>query len=444
VELSIENLVDLIWENKPNAAKGEIFIHEEWAGRTTAEKVGWVRKSIAEKGGKSAIFNDLSEVGWVLNLRSSDIPFNPFFKGVLVVKTAGGALYLPTDHPSLGSQTLKDYLGKVDLQLQPYEPVFEEDALINKSSLNYYIFSSIKDKNPIEWDSIGVYRAVRSQMEMDGFRRSHLVDGVAMAKFWAWRSKLDQIDDYEAALYMDKMRAQQEHNRGPSFETISGGGPNAAVIHYHPTETNHALITKDMIHLVDSGGQYLDGTTDVTRTFHFGKPTTAEKDSFTRVLLGVLDIERLKMPLGKIHGGDIDVLARRHLWAKGKDYCHGTGHGVGYFQGVHEGPVAISKYNTTNFKTGMIVTVEPGYYETGQYGIRIENMVLVQKEGEWNFFENLTLCPYDRNLIDQALLTKEDAQYIDDYHQRVWKELSPRLQDDPEATAWLKQATAPL
>ena len=178
-----------------------------------------------------------------------------------------------------------------------------------------------------------------------------------MAKFWTWRSKQNGIDDLEAANYMDKLRAQQEHNKGPSFETISGGGPNAAVIHYHATPNNHAFVTKDMIHLVDSGGQYLDGTTDVTRTYHFGTPSAEEKDSFTRVLLGVIDIERLKLPAGKMTGADIDILARRHLWAVNKDYMHGTGHGVGYFQGVHEGPVAISKYNETKYEKGMIVTV---------------------------------------------------------------------------------------
>ena len=265
-----------------------------------------------------------------------------------------------------------------------------------------------------------------------------------MAKFWTWRSKLNEIDDYEAAEYMNKMRSQQLHNKGPSFETISGGGPNAAVIHYHPTEDNHALITKDMIHLVDSGGQYLDGTTDVTRAFHFGNPTPEEKDSYTRVLLGCLDVERLRMPANRFHGGDIDILARRHLWAKGKDYNHGTGHGVGHYQGVHEGPVAISKYNTTNYQSGMIVTVEPGYYETGKYGIRIQNMILCRQDNGWNYFHNLTLCPYDRNLIDLTLLSKDDIQFIDKYHKRVWDELSPLLEGDGQTLAWLSKATAPL
>lgn len=164
---------------------------------------------------------------------------------------------------------------------------------------------------------------------------------------------------------------------GLSFDTISAGGANAAIVHYHPKNNPDTTITKDMIHLLDSGGQYLDGTTDVTRTFHFGNPTDKEKDAYTRVLLGNLDIERLRWPKKTpLHGGDIDVLARRHLWAHDLDYGHGTGHGVGYFQGVHEGPVGISKYNQTVFKPGMVVSNEPGYYETGSFGIRIENLIM--------------------------------------------------------------------
>ena len=161
----------------------------------------------------------------------------------------------------------------MQISVEVYEPVFEEKALITKSGINYYIYNSIVSKEPIEWEGIGMYRAVRTEKEMNGFRRCHIVDGVAMAKFWNWRSKQDKIDDYEAAEYLNNLRYKQEHNKGLSFETISGGGPNAAVIHYHPTADNHAMITKDMIHLVDSGGQYLDGTTDVTRTFHFGNPS---------------------------------------------------------------------------------------------------------------------------------------------------------------------------
>lgn len=265
-----------------------------------------------------------------------------------------------------------------------------------------------------------------------------------MAKFWGWRSKLDEVDEYEAALYINARRYEQEHNKGLSFDTISGGGPNAAVIHYHPTEHNHSLITKNMIHLLDSGGQYLDGTTDVTRTYHFGNPTAEERDSFTRVLLGNLDIERLHWPAGKMSGADIDILARRHLWAKGLDYGHGTGHGVGYFQGVHEGPVGISKYNQTKYQAGMIVTNEPGYYEPGKYGIRIENMLLVHEKDGFNFFENLTLCPYDKNLLAKELLTQSDIDYINAYHKRVWETLSPNLQDDHSALNWLQAATAPI
>ena len=266
-----------------------------------------------------------------------------------------------------------------------------------------------------------------------------------MAKFWTWREKQEKVTEYDAAMYIDKLRLQQKDNKGLSFDTISGGGANAAVIHYKPGPETSAVITKDMIHLVDSGGQYLDGTTDVTRTFHFGNPTPEEKSSFTRVLLGNLDVERVKWPKSvKLTGADIDVLARRHLWQVGLDYLHGTGHGVGYFEGVHEGPVGLSKYNTTVYEPNMIVTNEPGYYETGKYGIRIENMLVVVEKDGLHGFENLTLCPYDKNLFDLSLLTQNDVNFINEYHKRVWETVSPHLTGDEESLAWLKKATLPI
>lgn len=441
---SIDNLVDTVWKERPAAPMPDIYVHEEWAGRGVAEKVGWVREHIKKKEGKAAIFNDLSEIAWLLNLRSSEIPCNPFFKGVLVVRREDGSLFLPKQHPSLESEAVREHLAKANIRVEAYEPVFDEGSLIQKSGLNLYVYDMIKDKSPIEWEGIGLYRAVRHQKEIDGFRRCHIVDGVAMVKFWAWRSKLDEVDEWAAAEYINARRHEQEFNKGLSFETISGGGPNAAVIHYHPTATHSSKVTRDMIHLVDSGGQYLDGTTDCTRTFHFGHPSAAEKEAYTRVLLGNLDVERLRWPAGKLTGGDVDVLARRHLWAGGLDYMHGTGHGVGHFLGVHEGPVGISLYNRTKFQTGMIVTNEPGYYEPGQFGMRIENILLVCEEDGFNWFDNITWCPYDRNLIDRNLITPADKQFIDGYHQKVWEVLAPRLAGDEDTLAWLKQAVAPL
>jgi Xaa-Pro aminopeptidase len=287
-------------------------------------------------------------------------------KSVLLIRPEGEehTLYLPETHPCLKKipKELDNHLKAIQVMIKPYPfTQLPSNLLYRKKTCNFYIYQSLE--NPIDWDSIGLYRAVRHPKEQEGFRQCHIRDGVAMASFWGWRSKKDSIGEFEAAEEIDNRRFKQRLNKGLSFDTISAGGPNAAIVHYHPKNDPDFIITKDMIHLLDSGGQYLDGTTDVTRTFHFGNPTEQEKDAYTRVLLGNLDVERLIWPKDSdIHGGDIDVLARRRLWQKKLDYGHGTGHGVGHFEGVHEGPCGISKFNSTVFAPGMIVSNEPGYY----------------------------------------------------------------------------------
>lgn len=233
--------------------------------------MNWVREKIKGKEGEAALFTNLGEIAWILNLRSSEIPYSPFFKSILLITLEGGTLYLPEGHPSSANDEVLKHLSQANIDIKPFYPVYPEKVLCLPSQLNYSIHSQIK--TPIEWEGIGLYRVKRTDKEINGFRRCHIADGIAMAKFWAWRSKQDQIGEFEAATYLDNLRKQQKDNRGLSFVTISGGGPNGAIIHYHPTETNSSIITKDMIHLVDSGGQYLDGTTDVTRAFHFGTPT---------------------------------------------------------------------------------------------------------------------------------------------------------------------------
>lgn len=202
--------------------------------------------------------------------------------------------------------------------------------LCEKGNLNYHVYRALED--PIEWQGIGEYRAPRDPKEQEGFRQCHIRDGAAMASFWGWRSKQESVGEYQAAMEMDQRRMKQKHSKGLSFDTISAGGANAAIVHYTPKNNPDTIMTRNMIHLLDSGGQYLDGTTDVTRTFHFGEPTEQERDAYTRVLLGNLDVERLIWPnTHGVSGGSIDVLARRRLWDAKLDYGHGTGHGVGYF-----------------------------------------------------------------------------------------------------------------
>jgi Xaa-Pro aminopeptidase len=260
----------------------------------------------------------------------------------------------------------------------------------------------------------------------------------------------EKLNEWTAVLKLDSLRGSESLNMGLSFENISSSGPNAAVIHYAPTaETARELSLKE-IYLLDSGGQYLDGTIDTTRTLHFGVPTEREKECFTRVLLGNLDLERTKWPENaSITGNDLDVLARRRLWEVGLDYNHATGHGVGYFLNVHEGPHYLCKGSDEVFRVGMNITNEPGYYEEDSFGIRIENVLLIVKSltvPGFVEFENVTLVPYDKKLLFLPLLSKEDVEYIDEYHKKVFGLVGPILLErgENEAYDWLKRATDPI
>mmetsp|Transcript_30190 Transcript_30190/g.29865 ORF Transcript_30190/g.29865 Transcript_30190/m.29865 type:complete len:343 (-) Transcript_30190:34-1062(-) len=298
-------------------------------------------------------------------------------------------------------------------------------------------------------------KAIKNSTEIQGFRNSHIRDGVAVCKYLAWLGK--ELEDghihneYEAALKLNQYRSEEDLNMGLSFANISCSGPNASFIHYHPEPDNSSEIKKDQIYLLDSGGQYLDGTIDTTRTVHYGNPTDWEKECYTRVLLGNLDLERVVWPYGTwgISGADLDILARRRLWKKGLDFQHGTGHGVGHYLNVHEGPQGISRARKIQLEEGMNVTNEPGYYEKGNFGIRIENVMFVAKHPTIeNFlcFENVTRVPYDKNLILLSMLNDEDKAYINAYHQIVYDTLSPilRSRNDDFTLNWLEKATSPI
>jgi len=357
----------------------------------------------------------------------------------------------------------REYLKSLNIHVKPYITVGEElghvdkKIFINKTSCNAAVFGYLPDKSLVTTGAsiIEHLKGVKNPREIQGFKDCHIRDGAAIVSYLAWlehqlnHEKKTDIDEYNGALHLLELRKKQKWNKGQSFTTISSAGKNAAIVHYHPEKGKSAIINNGEIYLLDSGGQYLDGTTDTTRTTHFGNPTDEERDAYTRVLLGNFDIERLVFPNnGTIHGGDIDVLARRHLWAKGLDYGHGTGHGVGYFLNVHEGPHGISKYRTEPFVEGMIVTNEPGYYKTDFFGIRIENVLLLVKKGDGKFmgFENLTVVPYERKLIDLSLLTKADIDMVNQYHAKVFDIIAPQLEEqgDKIGLEWLKHKTQPL
>lgn len=286
-------------------------------------------------------------------------------------------------------------------------------------------------------------------------RAANVRDCAAIMKFFAFleselRRHDHNLDEFKAARKMDHFRTYGEHFVQPSFDTISSIGPNGAVIHYKPDEETAMKLNNDEIYLLDSGGQYLDGTTDITRTVHFGgkHPTHFQKEAYTRILIGVLDIERIVWPSNTtISGADMDILARRSLWSAGLDFKHGTGHGVGSYLNVHEGPQGISRANRVKLLEGMCVSDEPGYYQDGEFGIRIENVILCRKHPQHAnhyMWENLTVAPYCRELIDVNLLSPADIKYINEFHHKCETLLTPLLHDDPLALHYMQRQCAPL
>jgi len=295
-------------------------------------------------------------------------------------------------------------------------------------------------------------KACNNPVEIAGTREAHIRDGAAVCEFLAWLGKealQGTVTELDAQAYLDSCREQQVLWKDLSFPTISAGGPNGAIVHYRAMPETNRLLIPDTIYLVDSGGQYLDGTTDITRTVAIGMPSLEQRECYTRVLKGHIALATATFPKGTT-GTQLDTLARQPLWEVGLDYDHGTGHGVGSYLGVHEGPQRISKApSTVVLKKGMIISNEPGYYKAGEFGIRLENLVLVvpaESQGstdrEWLAFETLTVVPFDRNLIDLSLLTSTEIDWVNSYHHRVQRAISPRV--DHSTQSWLREATAPL
>jgi Xaa-Pro aminopeptidase len=305
---------------------------------------------------------------------------------------------------------------------------------------------------------IGDAKAVKNEVELEGMRQCHIRDGAALSEYFAWLedqlvNKKATLDEVDGADKLESIRAKHDKFMGLSFDTISSTGANAAVIHYKPEKGECATIDPAAIYLCDSGAQYRDGTTDTTRTLHFGQPTEMERKAYTLVLKGNIALERVKFPKGTT-GFALDSLARQFLWAEGLDYRHGTGHGVGSFLNVHEGPIGIGtrvQYSEVSLAVGNVISDEPGYYEDGKFGIRIENMIMVKEvETKHQFgdkpylgFEHVTMTPHCRNLVDMSLLTEDEKKFLNEYHQEVFDKTSKFFEQDSLALNWLKRETAP-
>ena len=465
------NPIDALWRNRPPAPLGPVVMHPpELTGQPSAEKRARIAALVREQGARATVLGDPAALAWLLNIRGADVPNTPLALGFAILRAEdrgdGGVTgrvevfmdprkLTPAVRRHLEAEEARvrppDRLGRaLDDLADPDSPV-----LLNRETCPQWIRARLKAAGgAIRFgpDPVALPKARKTPAELAGARAAHVRDGAALTRFLCWldaEGPAGTQTEASAARTLHGLRAEDPKFRGPSFETISGAGPNGAIVHYHVTPETDRPIEPDMLYLCDSGGQYRDGTTDVTRTVAIGTPTDEQRRRFTLVLKGHIAIAAVVFPPDTT-GSHIDALARLALWRDGLDYQHGTGHGVGSFLGVHEGPQRISRRpSEVCLAPGMIVSNEPGYYKPGAYGIRIENLVVVAtREAAENAeqpvlgFETLTLAPIDRHLIDAALLTEAERAWVDAYHARVRDRIGPLL-DAPTRT-WLNGATAPL
>ncbi len=455
-----DNPIDALWADQPPAPLGPIAPHPaRFAGTAAAEKREIVAARLAEKGAAAAVLSAPDSIAWLLNVRGADVANSPLPHSFAIVHGDGDVDWfvdrrklLPEVPAHLGNavhvqapETMASVLdtlaggGKAVLIDAAATPAWMVDRLTQGGA------EVIHGADPC-----ALPKACKNAVELDGIRAAHRRDGAALARFLAWLAAAPpgSISELDAVDRLAAMRAGGEHYRGPSFDTISGAGPNGAIVHYRVTAESNRTLEPGSLYLVDSGGQYLDGTTDVTRTVAIGRPEPEHRERFTRVLRGHIALATARFPRGTT-GAHLDTLARQFLWQAGLDYDHGTGHGVGHYLNVHEGPQRISRMGSAAaLAPGMVISNEPGYYKTGAYGIRIENLVVVTEagdaDGDFLGFETLTLAPIDRTLIDPAMLTADERAWLDTYHTRVAQTLAPLLADDAATLAWLRAATAPI
>jgi Xaa-Pro aminopeptidase len=451
------NLVDAVWAGRPRPPAGRIAVHPEaLAGEGAADKLARIRAALREGGLDGLVVSDPHNLAWAFNLRGADIAHTPLALGYALIPVedrAVLALTSPDFDPDLRAALapLADLLPRTAFPgalaaLCAGAARLRLDAATGSAALRSLVEAAggVADVGP---DPITAMKAVKNAAEIAGTRAAHHRDGLAVTRFLAWLDRAGPVTEIEAVQALEDFRAESGNLRDVSFPTISGSGANGAIVHYRVTRATDRRIEAGELFLIDSGAQYADGTTDITRTVAVGTPSDEMRARFTRVLKGHIAIARAVFPEGTT-GAQIDALARLSLWEAGLDYDHGTGHGVGAFLSVHEGPQRIAKTGTVALKPGMILSNEPGYYKAGAYGIRIENLVLVEERaipgGERMMlgFETLTLAPIDRRLVVPDLLGAADAAWLDAYHARVRERLAPDL--DGETRAWLEAATRPL
>ncbi|CAG8638527.1 5794_t:CDS:10 [Dentiscutata erythropus] len=463
-----QNLVDVVWGNeRPARPTNPVIVLEEcYSGRSHIEKIANLRGEFKENF-YGFIVSGLDEIAWLFNLRGSEVKYNPVFFSYSLITKDEAILYI--DDRKLTKEAT-DHLGP-DVKYRPYDAIFEDlqkhsvklkndnQKLLISTRTSWAITRAAGENNVEETRSpVTDAKAIKNEAELEGMRQCHLRDACALINYFAWLEEQlangKVITEVDGSDQLEKFRAEQASFMGLSFDTISSSGPNGAIIHYKPEPETCAVINPNLLYLCDSGGQYKDGTTDVTRTIHFGTPTEQEKRAFTRVLQGHIAIDRAIFPKGTT-GYLLDVLARTSLWRDGLDFRHGTGHGVGCFLNVHEGPHGIGTrivFNDTPLQAGMTVTNEPGYYEDEKFGIRIETVLLVREvETPNNFgdrgylgFEHITLVPIQTSLVDVSLLSPIEHKWLNDFNAECLKKIGPLMKPGSPGLRWLERESAQL
>ncbi len=451
-----ENLVDRIWEDRPAAPSAPAFAHPiELSGQRSPEKREAIAELLREAGQKAAVLTLPDSIAWLLNIRGGDIPRTPVMHGFAILHETGRvSLFVdPKKVEALGPDPDIDILPPAAFLGALAD--LEGPVRVDKASAPYAVSAALEDAGvAIAWgdDPCALPKAKKNSVELAGVRAAHDRDAVAMVQFLAWldaeapKGGLTEIDVVKT---LEAFRRETNALHDISFETIAGAGPNGAIVHYRVTDETNRKVAPGELLLVDSGGQYVDGTTDITRTVAIGPPGGDEIAAFTRVLQGMIAVSRLRWPRG-LAGRDLDAVARAPLWMAGQDYDHGTGHGVGAFLSVHEGPQRLSRISEVPLEEGMILSNEPGYYREGVFGIRIENLVVVTKAPEVEggdgrdqlAFETLTWVPIDTRLIDVGLLSPGERDWLNAYHAEVRAKLNSQVSG--HAADWLEASTQPI
>lgn len=456
--IDVGDIFEKIWKERPKQPTNQIIEHDlKYAGKTRIDKIHELNKQIKSYGASNVLISKLDDIAWLLNIRGNDIKYNPVVSSYFLIKDDINYLFI--DKNKIPDKVYQS-LNNDNVLVYDYKQLNEElrnidnktRVLVEKSALNNTIFSFIPDSCEVidAPDIIASAKTIKNKTEIENYKKAQLRDGIAMCEFLQWLEdnyKKETISELSAAAKLESFRSSKNNFMGLSFGSISAYGENAALPHYSASKESDAIISDENLYLIDSGGQYLDGTTDITRTICLGNPSAKQKEDYTLVLKGHIKLASAIFPKGT-KGYQLDTLTREALWENGKNYGHGAGHGIGFFLNVHEGPQGFSPEANGPAKTplmpGMLTTNEPGFYLEGEYGIRIENILLCATNNASSFddflkFETISYCPIDTNLINKELLSLEERNWVNKYHKETYEKLEPLAADGLKK--WLKIKT---